>query len=167
MNMPSNGSGLYFISNGDFRECRIKYIIETTNDNQSVEVSPYAVRTLGIFKNKNQFKYPWSIKTDGTELEFAGNECIRQGSTGSVVGDEGICVETPIFQFASAGKHMVKLYDESATIYQIYFRNNPSITHLYLNWENIPTKVDYATALSMNIINMDGLKYLYWGIPST
>lgn len=42
------GGGLYIVSGGDFRTCRIKYVIETTNDNETVEISPYKVKTLSI-----------------------------------------------------------------------------------------------------------------------
>lgn len=33
-------NGLYIVSGFDARTCNIRYVIETTNDNQSVELTP-------------------------------------------------------------------------------------------------------------------------------
>ena len=32
--------GIYFVSGGDFRPCRIKYVLKTTQENQTLEITP-------------------------------------------------------------------------------------------------------------------------------
>lgn len=83
ISMATFAKGIYFVSGGDFREARIKYVIETTNDNQEVEITPYSLVTLGSagsWANNLKRTAPWSIKTDGKEFTFSPYSVIRTTS---------------------------------------------------------------------------------------
>ena len=111
--MIANCSGLYLISGYDFRTSNIRYMIETTNDNQTVEITPYAAKTLSVYSNPD-YTGQWEIKTDNKEFEFGEKDNLRQGSgeIGASIGNQGCTNIAPFtYTYTNAGRYRVKLID--------------------------------------------------------
>ena len=71
-------SGLYFVSGGDFRQCNFKYILRTTEPNQTITITPKKVFTLSNYGNA-AYAGPWSVKTQGEEFHFGKYDNLPNG----------------------------------------------------------------------------------------
>jgi hypothetical protein len=157
--------GLYIVSGGDFRQCNFKYYITTTNENQTVEISPSYVSLLSVWGNA-PYAGPWSIKTDGQEID-CGKSVIRYENKeigwGLANGTTNIAPVT--YTYSTPGTRLVKIYETKGNFYQLKFTNNNDITHMYINWENVPSGKTYANSLNVEINSCKGLKVLHWTMP--
>ena len=63
-------SGLYICSGVDFRQCDIRYVLRTEQENESVEITPYQVQLLSIWQYNTKWDKPWSVKCDGVEYGY-------------------------------------------------------------------------------------------------
>lgn len=113
-------NGVYFVSSGDFRTPTAKWIVETTEPNQEVEITPYSARTLSVYNNPTKYISEWSVKTSGREFTFGDKDNIRQGSgeIGEAIGSRGCTNIAPTtFVFQNPGKYVVKLYNPKGNVY--------------------------------------------------
>ena len=82
----AQGRGLYFISGGDFRTPALEYTVETTDDNQTTNISP----AFAYGANPT-----WTIKTEGVTYQGDNDPADYMYHT-----------------YPKAGTHLVKVYNE-------------------------------------------------------
>ena len=170
MTTMSMAGGIYFVSGSDFRKTYAKYILTTDEDHQTVEITPYGVRTVSIHGNAPYAK-PWEIKTSTFSHVFNENETIRQktnsnhgyGETGEAVGEKGVTNVAPLsYTYPNKGSHIVKLYNDGMNVYHLYFVTNPYLTYLEVN-QDIPIQDVFGQI--MVVSNCPNLKVIKWHNP--
>jgi len=174
ISMATFAKGIYFVSGGDFRDCHIKYHVTSETPNETLEITPTQLRVLGVYSNRQQFNFPWSVKCNGEETTFLGTDCIGQAASGvGLPGAEvnGASVEggaTNVFPLTMTlpepATRLVKIYDSAYNIYNLQFKANPAITSIYVDWRDSP--VAPLTSMMLNIAYMSNLVNVVWGNPS-
>lgn len=102
-------AGLYFVSGSDFKQCDLAYVVQTTEPNQTVDISPV----------KSNIPHDWYVKTEGVELYKDTSD-----------------TTTPImYTYANPGLHTVKLYPGYTTSgsirwYTFHFNNENNGEHI-------------------------------------
>lgn len=160
------GGGLYIVSGGDFRDSRIKYVIETTNDNQEVEITPYSVTTLasaGTWANNLKRAGEWSVKTDGKEFVFGQKTLIRKESaTPGTTWNLGTNITPMVYTYPKAGLHTVKVFDEKCNIYELRIYS-PDMVSLYVDWRDIPSGVEFPSNMKIQLAaQCKKLRSVFW-----
>lgn len=122
--------GLYFVSGGDFRPCNFKYVLRTTEPNQTLTITPNKIYTLSNYGNPT-YSGPWSVKTQGDEFNYTQWDNIPHD--GQVKGN-CVAVEPLQYTYATPGDHLVKIYDEMGNIYMLYILSNPNLVSAYFDW---------------------------------
>lgn len=152
--------GIYFVSGGDFRECRVKFTVETTNANQTVSITPNMVGLLRNYGNPT-YACPWSIKTMGVEHEYTEYENVNFSQP------SGSCYNADpwSFTYPSPGRHLVKMYDQKANIFQIYFQNNNDITSMKIDYAGIPSGNRFVGSIQLKVSRCAKMEDLYIGFP--
>ena len=155
--------GIYFVSGGDFRECRTKYVLKTTEPNQTLTITPNRAFTLSNYGNAS-FSCPWSIKTDGQEFNFSKNECIPDGHS---LGQYGVAASPIQYTYAQPGNHTVKIYDVLGNIYKYRFTNNASIVYLSIDLHNPSWGSRYSKSgdLDLDIRDLPNIKRMKILLP--
>ena len=156
-------NGVYFVSASDFRTATAKWVIETTEPNQTVEITPDKARTLTVYINP-RYASEWSVKTDGQEFTFGEKDNIRQGTgaIGEAIGTQGATNIAPTtFTYPTPGNHLVKMYNPKGNVYQQTF-SSPYITALWIN-DDRPTQDTFV--LVSSIVDCPKLKKLVWNNP--
>ena len=176
----AHSSGVYFVSGGDFRKSDMKYVLETTNENESVEVTPWGARPLSIWKNNTKYAGPWQVKTDGEEIEYGVQSAIRQktGSTagGPIIDGElvfptsgggGVTNAAPWKHvYANPGRHLVKIYDFKNNLYLMSFSYMTNMVSLHIDWKNHPAASLFYTSMMCYVQNNPNLTKLYVRYPN-
>lgn len=152
--LTCHASGLYIISGYEFRKSNIRYTMLTTNDNESVEITPYAVRLLSVNNPNSSFGVgEWSVKTEGKEFQYGNLSNIRQNNVdhGQPVGSKGTTNAWPTtYTYAKAGIRRVKVYDEKSNIYNLGFQN-PYIHTLFVDFSSFRSTNNYANSYKLSI----------------
>lgn len=158
----SHGSGLYFVSGGDFRECKVKYVIETTEPNQTVDITPGMVCVLNNYPKGNEpFFGEWSLKTMGEEFTFSPFDNIRFSSPAG-----GCSNAAPVkYTYPTTGRHLVKLYNEKGNVYQLWITNNQNIVEAYIDWTSAPFAQKHSANSTISVQYCHNLKKLVIGHP--
>lgn len=127
--------GIYFVSGGDFRECSIRFIMQTTEPNETVEITPGMVVLLNNYPTGNQaFVGGWSLKTMGQEFIYGPYDNIRFTN-----GKAGCTNAAPIqFTYPTPGRHLVKMYNPKGNVYMLHLTNNQHLVSATIDWENAP-----------------------------
>lgn len=155
-------AGLYFVSGGDFRTSNIKYTMETTEPNQTVDVTPGSVFLLSNYGNA-AYASEWSIKTDGDEFTYDNKANIRIQESRFKNGCYNATPHT--HSYSRVGKHLVKLHDELNNIYQIEFTNMNELTSLSVDWRNISSVGQYGSLFKITIKYCPLLEDAFIGFP--
>ena len=160
ISMVAFAKGIYFVSGGDFRECRVKFTVETTNENQTVLVTPNMVGLLRNYGNPT-YAGPWSIKTMGVEHGYSEYENVNFSQP------KGSCYNADPWNFTypNTGRHLVKMYDQNANIFQIYFQNNNDITSMKIDYEGIPSGDKFVGSIQFKVTKCAKMEDLYIGFP--
>ena len=70
-------NGIYFVSGANFKPASIKYVLETTQPNETIEVCPTGLRLLTIFGNIG-YRGDWSLSVGNKEWNYDYLGCLRQ-----------------------------------------------------------------------------------------
>ena len=127
--------GLYVVSGADFRPCLVKYVLETTEPNEEVEITPSTAVVLNNYPTGNEpYKGDWSVKTMGEEFTYGPYDNIRFSSP------KGGCSNAAPtkFTYPLPGKHLVKLFNIKGNVYQIRMTNNNHIVSASVEWGDVP-----------------------------
>lgn len=155
--------GLYLVSGGDFRIPCVKYTVCTTQDNQTVNVTPEYVYLLSNYNNPDQLG-KWSISAGGHEYTFGEKDNINVEASNLKNG----CSNVPPISvtFPHAGNHMVKVYDDKCNIYMLKFRHMDEISSLYLDWSERNYVSKFGKLYDIHQISfLPNAKRIYFKVP--
>ena len=167
-------SGIYFVSGSDFRPCQVKYTLQTTEPNQTIEITPTGVKTLTVYGNE-AWAGPWSVKSQGKEIGFGPYDNIRQNGTSGLTNNLDTCVGIPVGQYGctnvapatmtyeTPNNHVVKLYSPTRNVYGLWFYSNTNITSAWIDWTDTTPKFGYR----INFQNCPNLKTIWYGNPNS
>ena len=161
ISMATFAKGIYFVSGGDFRQCNFKYVLRTTEPNQTITITPKRVFPLSNYGNA-AYAGPWSVKTHGEEFNFGKYDTIM--SSGVQLGPYGVEVQPLQYTFPEPGDHLVKIYDELGNIYQMYFLYDPNLVSAYIDWSKQPSASKFSADIMFNI-ECPNLKKAYVKFP--
>lgn len=163
ISLSTMAGGLYFVSGGDFRPSYIKYTVQTTNDNQTVNITPTLVYTLSNFSNPD-YTCPWSLKTMDTEYGYGPYDNI--GVSASNLHPPCSNAAPYMVEYPHAGTHLVKLYDDLANIYNIKFDKMAEVTSLYIDWSNINSTDKFGKLMRIYVMYLYNCKSVFFGNPA-
>ena len=160
--MGTFASGLYIISGGDLRPCYIKYILQTTEADTQMTITPKKVSALSQWYSDYR-KFPWSIKCDGTEFKYTPYDCVGLGSGAEGETLTGGCSNAApaTMVLKNPGNHVVKIYNIGDNIH-MFVLESPYVVAASVDWENISTASKSPTWSAQNCAN---LEYIYYANP--
>ena len=153
--------GLYIVSGLDLRAAPIKYVMETTEPNQEVDISPDYLVLFGNWPANTKYAGDWILRTEGNMFTYKYNECINNTQFGIVWTN----VPKRTYTYANPGKHLVKMIDDKGNTYYISFTNHQNLVSLSINLENSPAANQYKDYFRISVAFCPHLKQLSYKLP--
>ena len=133
--------GVYLVSGGDFRKSSIRYVLRTTEPNQTITITPERVKLLSFYNAWGHIG-EWEVKTMGETTQFGKRDNILDPNES--VSDDNRKVEGIEYTYPSPGDHIVKIYDPKWNIFQVRLANNPNLISLTIDFEHAVDANAYA-----------------------
>lgn len=153
--------GLYIVSGLDLRAAPIKYVMETTEPNQEVDISPDYLVLFGNWPANTKYAGDWILRTEGNMFTYKYNECINNLNMGIVWTN----VPKRTYTYANPGKHLVKMIDDKGNTYYISFTNHQNLVSLSIDLENSPAANQYKDYFRVSVGRCPNLKQLKYRMP--
>ena len=158
----STYSGLYFVSgNMDFRPSPIRYVIETTEPNETATISPVSLVLLSNWQANSAYFSPWSLKTDGNEFKYGEKDNINYGAL------KNGCTNVPVktYTYETPGRHLVKYVDLNGNLFNATFEYNTNIVSMSIKLSNAKSAAAFGKNYIVHVRDLPNLKELKYDLP--